>query len=71
MAINFTFLLIYIYIVIRRQIVSFYHNSSVWVDTLDARSWDRNPSNLTLNKVSDLSATKRATLAEGIFKVFI
>ena len=40
---------IYIYIVIHRQTVSFYRNSSVWLDTQDARSLDRNPSNFTLD----------------------
>ena len=40
---------IYIYIVIHRQTVSFYQNSSVWLDTQDARSRDRNPSNFTLD----------------------
>ena len=29
------------YIVIHRQTVSFYQNSSVWLDTQDARSRDR------------------------------
>ena len=32
-----------IYIVIHRQTVSLYHNSSVWLDTLDFRSLDQNP----------------------------
>ena len=32
-------------------------------------SWDRNPSNFTLDLVSDRSASKRTTLAEGICKV--
>ena len=41
------------------QTVSFYQNSSVWLDTQDARSRDRNPSNFTLDCVSDHSATKR------------
>ena len=58
---------IYIYIVIHRQTVSFYQNSSVWLDTQDARSRDRNPSNFTLDCVSDHSSTKRTTLAKGIF----
>ena len=40
---------IYIYIVIHRQTVSFYQNSSVWLDTQEARSRDRNPSNFTLD----------------------
>ena len=35
--------------VIHRQTVSFYQNSSVWLDTQDARSQDRNPSNFTLD----------------------
>ena len=38
-----------VHIVIHRQIVSFYQNSSVWLDTQDARSRDRNPSNFTLD----------------------
>ena len=37
-----------IYIVIDRQTVSFNQNSSVWLDTQDARSRDRNPSNFML-----------------------
>ena len=32
------YIYIYIYIVIHRQTISFYQNSSVWLDTLDARS---------------------------------
>ena len=31
------------YIVIYWQTVSLYHNPSVWLDTWDASSWDRNP----------------------------
>ena len=34
---------------ILRQIVSLYHNSSVWLDTQDASSWDRNSPNFTLD----------------------
>ncbi len=54
-------------IVIDRQTVSFYQNSSVWLDTQDARSRDRNPSNFTLDSVSDRSANKKTTLGKGIF----
>ena len=36
---------IYIYIVIYRQTVSLYHNSSVWLDTQDTSSWEWNPPN--------------------------
>ena len=39
----------FIYIVIHRQTVSFYQNSSVWLDTLDVRSRNRNPSNFTID----------------------
>ena len=45
----YIYIYIYIYIVIHRQTVSFYQNSSVWLDTQDARSRDRNPSNFTLD----------------------
>ena len=45
-----------VYIVIHRETVSFYQNSSVWLDTQDARGWDRSPSNFTLDLVSDRSA---------------
>ena len=39
------------------QTVSFYLNSSVWLDTLDALSWNWNPPNFTLDLVSYRSAT--------------
>ena len=45
-----------VYIVIHRLTISLYHNSSVWLDTLDAWSWDRNPPNFTFDLVSDRSA---------------
>ena len=60
-----------IYIVIHRQTVSFYQNSSVWLDTQDARSRDRNPSNFPLDCVSDHSSTKRTTLAKGILRYIL
>ena len=65
------YIYIYIYIVIHRQTVSFYKNSSVWLDTQEARSRDQNSSNFTLDCVSDLSATKQTTLAKGILRYFI
>ena len=37
------------FIFIPRQTVSLYHNFSVWLDTLNASSWDRNPTKFTLN----------------------
>ena len=58
----------YVCTVIHRQTVSFYQNSSVWLDTQDARS--RNPSNFTLDCDSDYSSTKRTTLAKGILRYF-
>ena len=41
-----------VYIVIHRQTVSLNQNSSVWLDTQDASSWDWNPANFTLDLVS-------------------
>ena len=67
---TYLYIYIYIYIYSHPQTVSFYQNSSVWLDTLDARSRDRNPS-ITLDYVSDHSANKQTTLAKGIFKVFM
>ena len=61
------YIYIYIYIVIHRQTVSFYQNSSVWLDTQDARSRDRN---FMVDCVSDHSSTKRTTLAKGILRYF-
>ena len=37
------------YIYSHPQTVSIYQNSSVWLDTQDARSRDRNPANFTLD----------------------
>ena len=34
---------LYTYIVIHRQTISLYHNSSVWLDTQDDTCWDRKP----------------------------
>ena len=48
-SIFYIYIYIYIYIVILRQTVSLYHNSSVWLDTEDAWSWDWNPPNFTLD----------------------
>ena len=45
--VRYTYIQSIIYIVIHRQTVSFYQNSSVWLDTQDARS--RNPSNFTID----------------------
>ena len=44
---NFTRYNIYMYIVIPRQAVNLYPNSSVRLDTKDDSSWDRNPADLT------------------------
>ena len=46
---TYIYIYIYIYIVIHRQTVSFYQDSSVWLDMQDARSRDRNPSKFTLD----------------------
>ena len=54
------------YIVIHKETVSLYHNSSVWLDTQDAPSWDRNPSNFMLGIVSNCSAISTTYVSLGI-----
>ena len=58
----YIYIYIYIYslIAMYRQTVSLYHNSSVWLDTQDPSSWDRNPSKFTLDLVSYYSASSDA-----------
>ena len=51
-----------IYTVFHRQTVSLYHNSSVWIDTKGAWSWDRNSPNF----VSYRSANKRTSSAREL-----
>ena len=58
------------YIVIHRQTVSLYHNSSVWLDTQDASSWDRNAPNFTLDLISYRSALRWHASAQE-YKAFI
>ena len=57
---------IYIYLVIHRQTVLLYHNSSVWLDTLEISCWDRKPPNLALDLVSYRLATVRPKLAREL-----
>ena len=64
----YIYIYIYIYIYCHPQTVSFWHHFSVSLDTQDAWSQDRNPSNFTLDLVSDHSANKRTTLAKGIIR---
>ena len=64
----YIYIYIYLYRVIHRQTVSFYQNSSVWLETLDAWSRDRNLSNFTLDFVSDCSANKHTPLAKEIIR---
>ena len=60
----------YIYIVIHRHTVSLYHNSSVWLDTLDVWSWDRNLPNFMLDLV--LNTQPQATHgSSGIIRYYI
>ena len=65
------YMYIYIYIYILSSTYRLFRSirTLVWVDTEDARSRDRNPSNFTLELVSNHSANKCTTLAKGIFKV--
>ena len=56
----------YIYIVIHRQTVSFYHNASVWLDTLDSQSWDRNPADSDVNPRFYHSSKRKLVQAKEI-----
>ena len=47
-----------VHIVIHGATVSLYPNSSVWLDTRDASSWDRNPPKFTLDLASNRSAIR-------------
>ena len=67
----YIYIYIYVYIGIHRQTVLLYHNSSGWLDTLYAWSWDRNPPNFSLDLVSDRSANKRTTSAKGIIRYYL
>ena len=66
----FPIIYIYIYIYCHPQTDSFVLSEFFSVARHAGRS-HRNPSNVTLDEVSDLSATKRTTMASRIFKVFI
>ena len=57
----YIYIYIYIYIVIHRQTLLLYHNSSVWLDTRDASSWDLNLSDLTSVRyiIKELSPSQR------------
>ena len=59
------YIYIYIYIVIYRQTVSLNHNSSVWLDSQDVSSWNRNPADFT--SVSYPTAIVILSIREGIF----
>ena len=55
-----------VYIVIQRQTVSLYHNTPVWLDTWDASNCDRNPTNFTLDILSNRSAISVTYVSLGI-----
>ena len=58
---------IYIYIVIYRQSVSLYHNSSVWLDPRNASSWDRNPVDFTSVRYLKQKALVLLNVNEAVF----
>ena len=60
---------IYIYILFchpQNRPVSFYQNSSLWLERLDSRSWDRNPVDSNANPRSYHSATRKPAQAKEI-----
>ena len=62
----YIYIYIYIYFVIQRQTVSFYQNSSGWLDRLDSRSWDRNLPDWNANPRFYHSATRKPAQAKEI-----
>ena len=64
----YIYMYIYIYIVIHRQTVSVFHNSSVWLDTLDASNKDLNLPNFKLDLVSNPSAISATYISSGMHK---
>ena len=64
---------IYIYIVLSStdRPVSFYQNSSGWLDRLDSRSWDRNPVDLkSQSQILSLSHEKTSA-SEGNLNAYV
>ena len=61
------FFTIYIYILSSTdRSVSFYQNTSVWLDRLDSRSWDRNPVDSNANPRFYYSTTRKPAQAKEI-----
>ena len=63
------YIYIYIYIYILSSTdrsVSFYLNSSVWLDRLDSRSWDRNPVDSNANPGFSHAASRKLAQAKKI-----
>ena len=61
----YIYIYIYIYILSSTdRCVSFYQNSSVWLDRLDSRSWDRNPVDSNANPRFYHSATRKPAPAK-------
>ena len=58
---------IYIYIVIRRQTVLLYHNSSVWLNPRDDSSRDHNPSDVKSIGYLTPQGNVNLSVSEGIF----
>ena len=57
------------YILIHRQTVSLYYNSSVWLNTQDSRSWDE--TRLTHSPIQDSTSKPRGNYgSEGILNAY-
>ena len=68
---NMFYTYICIYIVIHIQTVSLYHNSSVWLDTLGAGSWDWNPSQLYVRLIIILLSQQANHISSGIIRHYV
>ena len=67
----FRYIYIYIYIyIIHRQTVSLNHNSSIWIDTWDASSRDRNPAKFNIISHPEVDPTQARELNIYVFNSF-
>ncbi len=62
---NYLCLYKYIYSYPQKDVL-FYQNSSVWLDRLDSRTWDRNPANWNVQPTFYHSATRKPAQAKEI-----
>ena len=64
-----TYSMILVYILIHKQTVSLYQNSTVWLDTWVSRSWDRNSDDSYANR--RFHSYQETSVSEGILNAYV